>query len=95
MGFKKYNGVAWLTTLEPIDDPKVKEMRSTPECKSVTRYVVCVKPKDTITNKEIYFVDSPGFHDTAGEEVRIANLIGMKAALKECLSMRIVIVVSK
>lgn len=94
MGIKKYKGMDWLTIVEPVTDEKVKNMHSNPECKSVTRYVVAVRPREHITRTEIYLADSPGFSDTEGIEVQIANLLGMKKALKGCKSVRIVIVIS-
>lgn len=94
MGIKLYKGMKWLTIVEDIKDEKVKAMHSNPECKSVTRYVVAVRPKPEITKAEIYFTDSAGFNDTEGIEVQVSNLVGMKKALKGCNSVRIVIVIS-
>jgi hypothetical protein len=39
--------------------------------------------------------DSPGFKDTSGCEVDIANAFGINEAIKNCESLRIVILISK
>jgi len=95
MGMRKYKGMKWLTIVEPVTDEKVLSMHSNPECKSVTRYMVAVQPREHITTENVQFADSAGFSDTEGIEVQIANMIGMKQALKGCNSVRIVIVISK
>lgn len=70
-------------------------MASNPECKSVTRYIVAVKPKSEITTRNIYLADTPGWGDTAGTEVQLANLVGVREALRLCKKLLPVIVVSK
>jgi len=39
--------------------------------------------------------DTPGFEDTAGIEVDIANCIGMMSALFGCKSVRILLIMAK
>jgi GTPase SAR1 family protein len=69
MGFRFFKGMRYITIVEPVDNPKVKKMESNPQCRSVSRYVVAVRPKESMTNKEIYLTDTPGFVDTGGVEV--------------------------
>lgn len=70
-------------------------MHSNPGCKSVTRYIVAAAAKKEVTTKDILLADSPGFGDTAGVEVEIANMLGVSEALKGCKSILPVIVISK
>lgn len=95
MGKSKYKGMNWVTIVEPVTDKKVLDMHSNPSCKSVTRYIVAAKPKPEITNKDISFTDTPGWGDTAGVEVQLANLTGVKRALRRCKNVVPVIVISK
>jgi hypothetical protein len=70
-------------------------MHSNPSCKSVTRYIVAAKPKSEMEAGDIYFTDTPGWGDSSGVEVQLANLIGVKRALRGCSSVVPVIVISK
>lgn len=45
MGVQKHKGMKFITIVEPVLDEKVSAMESNPECKSVSRYVVAVRPK--------------------------------------------------
>lgn len=76
-------------------DPIVDRMASNAGSKSVTRFITAVKPDANIASGDIYFVDSPGFGDTAGKEVEIANIVGVMTALKGCKSIIPVLVISK
>jgi hypothetical protein len=63
---------------ETVTDPKVLEMESIPECISVTRYVVAIKPKEGMTNnREVYLTDTPGFSTIISVELHIANNIAI------------------
>jgi GTP-binding protein EngB required for normal cell division len=95
MGKLKYKGMDWVTPVEKITDPVVLSMHSNPGCKSVTRYIVAAAAKKEVTTKDILLADSPGFGDTAGVEVEIANMLGVSEALKGCKSILPVIVISK
>jgi hypothetical protein len=43
----------------------------------------------------LFACDSPGFEDSAGSEVDIANSIGIQAFLRKCASVKLVIVISQ
>jgi hypothetical protein len=64
MGVKMFKKMRYITIIEPVIDPKVKAMESNSECRSVSRYIIAVRPKESMTNKEIYLADTPGFGDT-------------------------------
>ena len=95
MGKLKYKGMDWVTTVEEITDPFVLSMYSIPGSKSCTRYLTAAVPKKEVTTKDILLADSPGFGDTAGVEVEIANMVGMSESLKGCKSLLPVVVISK
>jgi hypothetical protein len=60
----------------------------------VSRNVVAVKPKESMTDKDVYLTDTPGFGDDAGVEVQIANSIAISKALRSCNSVIPVIIIS-
>ncbi|CAF4888037.1 unnamed protein product, partial [Rotaria sp. Silwood2] len=67
--------------------PGLKDVISNPECQSETRYItpVTIPLKDILGPGEtgtIILCDAPGFGDTAGLEVDIANGVGIIEALK-------------
>jgi hypothetical protein len=95
MGIRLYRKIKYVTIVEPVTDQKVLNMHSNPSSKSVTRYIVAARPRASITSKEIHLTDTPGFGDSAGIEVQLANIIGVKRALKRCKSIIPVIVISK
>lgn len=84
MGKKKFKGMNWITIVEPVDNKKVLNMHSNPSCKSVTRHIVAVKPKPGVDSDGYYLADTPGWGDTAGAEVQLANIIGVNRALRRC-----------
>ncbi|CAF1149858.1 unnamed protein product [Adineta steineri] len=78
----------------PIRNPDLIDVTSSAICKSETRYIAPV----TIPLRDIYgaheygeiiLCDAPGFGDTAGPEVDIANGVGVIEALKGCKSVKI------
>jgi hypothetical protein len=95
MGESMFRGLKHITIVEPIIDKKVLEMDSNPECRSVTRYVVAVKPKCHMTNKDIYLTDTSGFGAAAEVEVQIANNIAISTVFRYCRSVVPAIVISK
>jgi len=95
MGKKKFKGMSYVTIAEKVTDKKVLDMHSNPSCKSVTRYIVAVKPKVEMKAGEVYLADTPGWGDTAGVEVQLANIIGVRRALRSCRTVIPVIVISK
>jgi predicted GTPase len=95
MGTKLYKNIRYITIIEKVNDQKVVDMHSNPSSRSVTRYIVAVRPRSNITFKEVYLTDTPGFGDSAGVEVKLANIIGVKRALRRCNSVIPIIVISK
>jgi energy-coupling factor transporter ATP-binding protein EcfA2 len=95
MGTKLYRNIKYITIIENVTDPRVLDMHSNPSSKSVTRYIVAVRPRSDITSKEVYLTDTPGFGDSAGIEVQLANIAGVKRALRRCKTVIPVIVISK
>lgn len=95
MGWRTYKGIKYITITEPVEDKGVLEMVSNPDCKSNTRTIVAVKARSNMTDRDIYLADTPGFGDTGGSEVEIANEIAISTALNSCRSVTPVIVVSK
>ncbi|CAF4279758.1 unnamed protein product [Rotaria sp. Silwood2] len=79
---------------EPIENPGLIHITTSPYCRSETRYVMPVTvplhdifgPDET---GELIFCDTPGFGDTSGPEVDIANSAGVLEALKNCKSVKI------
>jgi hypothetical protein len=74
---------------------------TSPETKSCTRYIYAVPVPDMYyaigtksDNKKLVICDSPGFGESAGVEVDIANGVGMINALYGCRSLRVVIIIS-
>ncbi|CAF4090243.1 unnamed protein product, partial [Rotaria sordida] len=84
--------------LSSIRDPNLRDIASTPFAESVTRYImpVTVNFEDVgaYTSGSIVLCDSPGFEDTGGPEVDIANGIGIVRAIKSCKSVKPVILIS-
>ncbi|CAF1084596.1 unnamed protein product [Adineta steineri] len=83
-----------VTAVGPIKNPDLKNVVSSPLQKSETRYIapVTVQLKDVLGPHEsgvITFCDAPGFGDTAGPEVDIANSIGVIEALKGTQSVKL------
>ena len=64
-----------------------KTFYTSPEAKSCTRYINAaqlpkfMQEKLIRKNEEIWICDTPGFGDTAGVEIEIANQVGMINAL--------------
>jgi len=67
--------------------------------KSETRYIKCIpiKPKDLGISRvgDIYYLDLPGYGDTAGAEVDISNAVNIHRTISECKSVKPVIIISK
>lgn len=81
-----------------IKNPDLKSVRTAPFSQSVTRYIapVTVRFRDAglLRDGSIVLCDSPGFEDTSGPEVDIANGIGIVRAIRECRSVKPVILIS-
>ena len=83
-----------ITPVGPIKNPQLTEVISSPLSKSETRFIIPV----TISLKDVFgahetgamiLCDTPGFNDTAGAEVDIANSVGLSEALRGTKSVKI------
>ena len=88
-----------ITTEGPITNSGLKHVTSSAHMKSETRYIapVIVPLRDVLSSYEtgtITLCDTPGFGDTAGPEVDIANGVGVVEALKGCKSVKILALLS-
>ncbi|CAF4958277.1 unnamed protein product [Rotaria sp. Silwood1] len=74
------------------------KIETAPFTQSVTRYMAAVEINfedvGSFNTGSIWVCDSPGFEDTSGPEVDIANGLGMIKAIKGCKSVRPVILFS-
>ncbi|CAF1394740.1 unnamed protein product [Adineta steineri] len=81
-----------------IKNLDLKNIATAPSATSVTRYIspVTVNFKDIGGRGDdgVILCDSPGFEDTSGPEVDIANGIGIVKAIKGCQSVKPVVLVS-
>ena len=93
----KVNGLNHITPYE-VKNMDLKKTISSPFARSETRYIspVTVNPGDVegYTGNSFVFCDSPGFEDTSGAEVDIANGVGIIRAVKRCKSVKLVILLS-
>ncbi|CAF3541480.1 unnamed protein product [Rotaria socialis] len=83
-----------ITPIGPVKNPELNNVTSSPFHKSETRYItpVTIPLKDILGSHEtdiITLCDAPGFSDTAGVEVDIANSVGVIEALKGTKSVKI------
>eukprot|EP00052_Salpingoeca_macrocollata_P025734 m.234579 g.234579 ORF g.234579 m.234579 type:complete len:2885 (+) comp22475_c0_seq2:54-8708(+) len=58
------------------------------EMKSETRYVTAIRMTDDL-GKEYFIIDTPGFGDTRGPELDLANAVGVVRALHSAKSVRV------
>jgi len=77
---------------QKITNPALKAVEVKPSAKSVTRFVTAVPMKTD--EGFIVLCDSPGFDDTKGPEVDLANSIGLVKAIRECKSVKPLILIS-
>jgi len=81
-----------------IKNPALKKVSSSPFAKSETRFISAVPinilDMDGDNNERLVLCDTPGFEDTNGAEVDIANGYSIVKAVKGCKSVRIVLLVS-
>ena len=83
-----------IVVTEPINNPGLKNVISSPRNKSEARSIipVTIQLKDIIGShkrEEIILCDEPGFGDTASSEIDIANSVGVIEAIKGCKSVKI------
>ncbi|CAF1094485.1 unnamed protein product, partial [Brachionus calyciflorus] len=84
---------------EPYDflNDLLEEVKSSTSANSETRYILPIEVDlKTLINKKgsIFLCDTPGFNDTAGNEVDIANMYGIVEAIKKCKNVRLVVFIS-
>ncbi|CAF0744473.1 unnamed protein product [Adineta steineri] len=84
-------GLDHITPTE-IHNHQLLKITTTPFTKSETRYIIPVtvsfKDVGAFTDGSIILCDSPGFKDTHGAEVDIANGLGIVKAIKGCKSVK-------
>ena len=88
-----------VTAVGTLNNPDLKNIVSSPLQKSETRYIapVTIRLKDVLhppTSGILTLCDGPGFGDTAGPEVDIANSIGVIEALKGASSVKLLALLS-
>lgn len=100
LALSKYKGLNTLAPLEKLEKEH-QTFYTSPEAKSCTRYINAVKVPEKMYKKsiplnkrDIVICDSPGFGDSAGVEVDIANCVGMINALHTARSVRIVVILA-
>ena len=71
-----------------MNNPQAEEIITGPLGFSVTKFINCVNVGDLI------ICDTPGFEDTQGHEVDIANGVGVVNGIRGCNSVYVSIVVS-
>lgn len=89
-----------METVEPLS-PLHTRFKTSPECVSCTDSISAAKiPEDmyypTINpnDKNLYICDTPGFGDSKGTTMDIANGVGMMNAIYSCKSVRIVLIIT-
>ena len=83
-----------VTAVGSFKNPELNNVTSSPLQKSETRFTtsVTIQLGDVLGahgSDELILCDAPGFSDTAGPEVDIANSIGVVEALKEARSVKL------
>ena len=83
---------------EPIKNPEARKILTSPASQSATRCVasVSINPREMgVFNKDsIVLCDTPGVGDTQGAEEDIANGVSIVRAIRECRSVKPVVVIS-
>ncbi|CAF5166881.1 unnamed protein product, partial [Rotaria sp. Silwood1] len=91
------NGLNHITPVN-IRNPDLRKVTTSPFARSETRYITTVtvnfKHVGGFTDGDIILCDTPGFEDTNGPEVDIANGIGVVRAVKGCKSVKPVVLIS-
>ena len=90
------NGITYYTPVKC--SPTLEKVKTSFQTKSETRYVTAIPVnfRDVGINKkgDIVICDTPGFDDTSGPEVDVANGIGLIRAISKSKSVRPVILMS-
>jgi predicted GTPase len=61
---------------------------------SLTRYLQSVVDPSGHDGKTLVFCDTPGFEDTEGSEVDIANAVAISWTIRQCRSVRLVLLIN-
>jgi hypothetical protein len=79
-----------------VRNPSLRSVKVLNCGESVTRYITAVPITFEIDNEEksLILCDTPGFQDTMGAEVDIANCIGLVSAIRGANSVRPVVLIS-
>ncbi|CAF2989188.1 unnamed protein product, partial [Rotaria sp. Silwood2] len=81
-----------------IINPDLNKITTTPFTRSETRYITPVKvffgDVGGVANDSVLLCDCPGFDDTGGPEVDIANGIGILKAIRGCKEVKPVVLIS-
>ncbi|CAF4392841.1 unnamed protein product [Rotaria sp. Silwood2] len=97
MAEQEINGLNHIAPVE-ITNSDLKNVTTSPFARSETRYItpVTVNIEDVGGNHSdsIILCDTPGFDDTSGVEVDIANRIGIVKAIKGCKRVKPVVLIS-
>ena len=98
---KTKKGLLTLKTTTPLPREH-RQLEAKPGSKSVTRYIFAAEIPDDMYPEEVktrdkglLICDSPGFGDTGGIEIDIANNVGMIRALHKTKSVRIAVLMAK
>ena len=91
MVWAKLNHLPHITTEKEIINPSLKQITTSPFSMSETKHISVVNLKKY---KEIFLCDTPGFDNTNGPEVNIANTIGINLLVTKAKSVRPVILIS-
>jgi hypothetical protein len=60
---------------------------------SLTRYLQCVVDPVSSADNKLVFCDTPGFEDTEGSVVDIANAVAISWSIRQCRSVRLVLLI--
>jgi GTP-binding protein EngB required for normal cell division len=60
---------------------------------SLTRYLQCVVNPASSAGNNLVFCDTPGFEDTEGSVVNIANAVAISWSIRQCKSVRLVLLI--
>ena len=60
---------------------------------SLTRYLQCVVDPASSAGNNLVFCDTPGFEDTEGSVVDIANAVAISWSIRQCRSVRLVLLI--
>ncbi|CAG9315944.1 unnamed protein product [Blepharisma stoltei] len=92
--FKILEDNVWHIKSIAVKHPLLKNITISSHDRSETRYITMVPIKIKNSEETVYLCDTPGLMDTNGTEVDIANTISIAEHVKNCRSVRPVILLS-